>query len=325
MPFFNKSLLQVVPIKWLYNSPQSGPLTAVFNKTTIQGAYFALTAYTFWGILPIYFKSLDHVSPVEILIQRVLWSVVLLLAILFFTRQLDKLIIPRKKLGILFLCAVLLSTNWLIFIFAVVNNNIVETSLGYFINPLLSVFLGMIFLGERLRPLQWLAISIAITGILFQLFYFGAFPWIALSLAFSFGFYGLIRKKLNVHSIAGLTLETMMISPFAILGLIWIYLQGDMKFLQVDLQTDLLLVSAGFMTSFPLLCFAAALTRLSLTASGMFQYIAPSISLLVAVILYDESFGIDRIITFACTWIALLIFTTETIYHHRRKKQRGLA
>ncbi|MBL4679650.1 MAG: EamA family transporter RarD [Pseudomonadales bacterium] len=297
----------------------------MFNKTTIQGAYFALTAYIFWGVLPIYFKSLDHVSPLEILIQRVLWSVVLLLIILFVTKQLDKLIIPRKKLGMLFLCAVLLSTNWLIFIFAILNNNIVETSLGYFINPLFSVFLGMIFLGERLRPLQWLAVFIAMAGILLQLVYFGAFPWIALSLAITFGVYGLIRKKLGIHSIAGLTLETLMISPFAILGLIWIYFQGEMKFLQIDLQTDLLLVSAGFITSIPLLCFAAAITRLSLTASGMFQYIAPSLSLVIAVTLYSEPFGIDRIITFTCIWIALFIFTAETVYHHRRKKQRGLA
>lgn len=297
----------------------------MFNKTTIQGAYFALSAYGIWGVLPIYFKSLDHVSPIEILIQRVLWSVVLLLTILFVTKQLDQLRIPAKKLGMLFLCAVLLSTNWLIFIFAILNDNIIETSLGYFINPLLSVFLGMIFLGERLRPLQWFALLIAMSGILFQLFYFGAFPWVALSLAFSFGFYGLIRKKLNIHSIAGLTLETMMISPFAILGLIWIYIEGEMKFLHVDMQTDLLLASAGIMTSFPLLCFAAAITRLSLTASGMFQYIAPSLSLVVAVLLYDETFGIDRIITFSCIWIALIIFTAETIYHHRRIQQRGLA
>jgi chloramphenicol-sensitive protein RarD len=292
----------------------------VFDRTTLHGAYFALSAYLFWGVMPIYFKWVDHVSPIEILIHRTLWSVVLLLGILFLTKQLDELKIERKKLGMLFLCACLLSTNWLLFIYAVVNDNIVEASLGYFINPLLSVFLGMIFLGERLRPLQWLAISIAISGILFQLLFFGKLPLIALTLAFSFGFYGLIKKKMGLHAIAGLTLETLMICPFAVIGLIWMFTQGEMKFLQGDLNTDILLVAAGLVTCFPLLCFAAAITRLSLTVSGMFQYIAPSVSLLVATVLFDEPFGADRIVTFTCIWIALLLFTSEAVHYHRRKQ-----
>ncbi len=271
----------------------------------------------FWGVVPIYFKWLSHVTAIEILIQRVIWSVVLLFIILAYTGQLAALRIPRKKLALLFVSASLLAVNWLIYIFAIVNSNIVETSLGYFINPLVSVFLGMIFLGERLRPLQWIAIAITSAGIIFQLVFFGAIPWIALTLAFSFGFYGLIRKNLNLPSVAGLALETLMILPFALGGLVWLYQTGDMKFLAVDRQTDLLLIGAGFVTSFPLLCFAAAVTRLSLTAAGMFQYIAPSLSLLVAVVLFNEPFAIDRIVTFACIWLALIIFTSESVYHHR--------
>jgi chloramphenicol-sensitive protein RarD len=290
----------------------------VYEKNTVHGAYFALTAYLFWGIMPIYFKAVAHVSPVEILVQRILWSVVLLVGILIYTKQLSKLKVPKKKLGLLFLSASLLTTNWLIFIYAIVNNNIVETSLGYFINPLLSVLLGMIFLKERLRPLQWIALGAAFCGIAFQLIYFGAIPWVALFLAFSFGFYGLIRKQLNLHSIAGLTLETLMMAPFALLALVWLYLDGDLKFANVDLKTNLLLISAGIVTSFPLLCFAAAITRLSLTTSGMFQYIAPSLSLLIAVYIYNEPFELDRIITFSCIWIALAIFTFESVYYHRR-------
>lgn len=290
----------------------------MFEKNTIHGAYFALTAYLFWGIMPIYFKAIGHVSPVEILVQRILWSVVLLFGILIYKKQLSKLKIPKKKLGLLFLSALLLTSNWLIFIFAIVNNNIVEASLGYFINPLLSVLLGMIFLKERLRPLQWVALSAAFSGIAFQLIYFGAIPWTALSLAFSFGFYGLIRKQLSLHSIAGLALETLIMAPFALLALAWIYLHGDLKFSNVDLQTDLLLIGAGLVTSFPLLCFAAAITRLSLTASGMFQYIAPSVSLMIAVYIYHEPFELDRIVTFSCIWVALIIFTFEALYHHRK-------
>ena len=290
----------------------------MFEKRTVHGAYFALTTFTFWGIVPIYFKLVSHVSPIEILIQRALWSVVLLLAILAYTKQLNELRIPKKKMGILLISSILLAANWLIFIYAIVNGNIVETSLGYFINPLVSVLLGMLFLGERARPLQWLAIIITSGAILFQLMYYGAVPWLALGLAFSFGFYGLIRKNLNLHAVAGLTLEILFMAPFALLGLLWLHQQGDMKFGAMGIGTDLLLVLSGFITSFPLLCYAAAVTRLSLTATGMFQYIAPSLSLVIAITLYSEPFGIDRIITFSCIWIALAIFTCETIYYHRR-------
>jgi len=295
----------------------------VFDKTAIQGAYFALAAYLFWGVMPIYFKAVAHVSAVEILLQRVLWSVVLLVAILVYKKQLYQLKIARNKLGLLFLSALLLSINWLVFIYAVINNNIVEASLGYFINPLLSVFLGMIFLGERLRRLQWLAIAIVICGIGFQLAYFGAIPWIALVLATSFGFYGLIRKKLQLQSIAGLALETLMMAPFALAALLWVYQRGELKFGQVDITTDLLLIAAGFITSFPLLCFAAAINRLSLTAAGMFQYIAPTVALLIAIGLYHEPFGVDRLITFSCIWLALVIFTLETLHHHRKLTAQG--
>jgi chloramphenicol-sensitive protein RarD len=295
----------------------------VFDKSAIQGAYFALAAYLFWGVMPIYFKAIAHVSAVEILLQRVLWSVVLLVGILIYKKQLYQLRISRDKLGLLFLSALLLSINWLVFIYAVLNDNIVEASLGYFINPLLSVFLGMIFLGERLRQLQWLAIAIVFCGISFQLLYFGAIPWIALILAASFGFYGLIRKQLQLQSIAGLALETLMMAPFALAALFWVYQSGELKFGQVDISTDLLLIAAGLITSFPLLCFAAAINRLSLTAAGMFQYIAPSVALLIAVVMYQEPFGVDRLITFSCIWLALVIFTFETLHHHRKLTAQG--
>jgi chloramphenicol-sensitive protein RarD len=296
----------------------------LFEQKSIQGAYFALGAYLFWGVAPVYFKWVSHVSAPEILIQRVIWSVVLLLGILAYTGQLHALRISRKKIALLFVSALLLSTNWLIFIYAIINNNIVETSLGYFINPLVSVFLGMIFLKERLRPLQWIAIAITAAGIMFKLAFFNEIPWMALALAFSFGFYGLIRKNLQLHPVAGLALETLMVLPFAIAGLFWLYQTGDMKFLNLDWQTDLLLVAAGFVTSFPLLCFAAAVARLSLTAAGMFQYIAPSLSLGIAVLIYGEPFGLDRQITFACIWVALILFTVESIHFHQRLSKRGV-
>ncbi len=297
-------------------------LSQMFDKQTLQGAYFALSAYLFWGFVPIYFKFVDQVSPWEILCHRVVWSVFLLIGILAYTRQLGGLKVEAKVVRRLMLSATLLSVNWLVYIYAVVTSNIVETSLGYFINPLVSVFLGMIFLSERLRPMQWIAIIIALSGIAIQLIYYGAVPWIALTLACSFGTYGLLRKNLGLPSVLGLALETLVILPFALLGLLWFYSTGNMAFASVNVQTDVLLVMGGVVTSFPLLCFAAAVTRLSLINIGMFQYIAPSLSLVVAVVMYDEPFGIDRIITFTCIWIALTIFTGETIYYHRRLARR---
>lgn len=290
----------------------------MFEKNTLQGAYFALTAYLFWGVVPIYFKWVDHVSPWEILSHRVIWALVLLLCILTYTGELGKLKVETRQLKVLVATAILLSINWLVFIYAVVNNNIIETSLGYFINPLVSVLLGVLFLKEGLRPLQWLAILIATTGIMVELIMFGSIPWIALTLAFSFGFYGLLRKNLNLHSIAGLTLETMIVAPIGLVYLIWLANSGEMVFAHEALSTDALLMLGGFVTSFPLLCFAAAVTRLSLTSMGMFQYIAPSLSLIVAVFLYDETFGLSRAIMFCCIWIALLISSIETYTYHRR-------
>lgn len=294
----------------------------MFDQTARHGAYFALSAYTFWGVAPIYFKWVSHVSPVEILIQRILWSVVLLLVILAYTGQLKALRIPAKKLALVFVSASLLSGNWLIFIYAIVNDNIIETSLGYFINPLVSVFLGMVFLKERLRPVQWIAIAITGIGIGLQLTLFGEVPWLALSLAFSFGFYGLIRKHLSLPAVAGLALETLMVLPLALLGLVWLFNTGDMKFFYSGWQTNLLLVAAGFVTTFPLLCFNAAVTRLSLTAAGMFQYIAPSLSLLLAIFLYDEPFTADRQLAFGCIWFALVLFTAESLQYHRKLTRR---
>lgn len=292
-------------------------MTQQAHSETVKGVYFALTAYAFWGLVPVYFKWVDQVSPWEILSHRIIWAVVLLLAILAYTRQLQMLRIPMDRLPRLFATAALLSINWLVFIYAVINNNISETSLGYFINPLVSVFLGMIFLGERLRPLQWIAIVIAGSGILVQLLLFGQIPWLALALAFSFGFYGLLRKNLNMHPIAGLAIETLIVMPFALAYLIWAGMLGILTFGD-NLSIDLLLILGGFVTSFPLLCFNAAVTRLSLTAIGMFQYIAPSMSLILAVLYYGEPFGRESLLTFGCIWTALIIFTAEAYRHHKK-------
>jgi len=294
----------------------------MFEKKSLHGAYFATSAFAFWGVAPIYFKWVGHVSPLEIVSHRVIWSVILLGIIISVTKSWATLRISRRQLITLVVTSLLLSVNWLIFIYAILYNNIVETSLGYFINPLVSVLLGMIFLQERLRPLQWIAVSIAAAGIAYQLVFFGKVPLIALSLAFSFGIYGLVRKNLALPSVTGLMLETLILCPLALGYLGWLTFNGTLQFASVDLMTDLLLMAGGFVTSFPLLCFAAAVTRLSLTAAGMFQYIAPSISLVIALWLYDEPFGTERMITFVCIWVALLIFSAETLHFHRRRSRQ---
>ena len=212
----------------------------------------------------------------------------------------------------------LLACNWLIFVFAVLNDQIIDTSLGYFINPLVSVFLGIFFLGERLRPLQWLALSIAFLGVMIQLVVLGHLPLISLALAFSFGFYGLIRKNLNLPAVSGLALETLIILPFALGYLVWQQARGALAFSNLSLETDLLLVLGGVVTSLPLLFFAGAVTRLSLTTVGIFQYLAPSLTLLLAVFYFEEPFNRVQFATFFCVWVSIVIFTTESLGYHRK-------
>ena len=292
--------------------------SAMFDRQTRQGGYFALAAYCIWGVAPIYFKLVGHVQPLEIIAHRVTWSAILLMAVLALSGKLGELRLPLKSLGWLLLSAMLLACNWLIFVFAVLNDQIIDTSLGYFINPLVSVFLGIFFLGERLRPLQWLALSIAFLGVMIQLVVLGHLPLISLALAFSFGFYGLIRKNLNLPAVSGLALETLIILPFALGYLMWQQAQGALAFSNLSLETDLLLVLGGVVTSLPLLFFAGAVTRLSLTTVGIFQYLAPSLTLLLAVFYFEEPFNRVQFATFFCVWVSIVIFTTESLGYHRK-------
>ena len=292
--------------------------STMFDRQTRQGGYFALAAYCIWGVAPIYFKLVGHVQPLEIIAHRVTWSAILLMAVLALSGKLGELRLPIKSLGWLLLSAMLLACNWLIFVFAVLNDQIIDTSLGYFINPLVSVFLGIFFLGERLRPLQWLALSIAFLGVMIQLVVLGHLPLISLALAFSFGFYGLIRKNLNLPAVSGLALETLIILPFALGYLVWQQAQGALAFSNLSLETDLLLVLGGVVTSLPLLFFAGAVTRLSLTTVGIFQYLAPSLTLLLAVFYFEEPFNRVQFATFFCVWVSIVIFTTESLGYHRK-------
>ncbi|MEH6579992.1 MAG: EamA family transporter RarD [Amphritea sp.] len=291
-----------------------------------KGVYFAIAAYGMWGLVPIYFKALEHVSSLEVLAHRVIWSVALLTLVLAVGsrwRKLMPLLKQPKIVGALTLTAVIVSVNWLVFIWAVSQGRILETSLGYFINPLVSVFLGMLFLQERLRPGQWMAILFAAFGVGYQLFLLGNLPWVALVLAFSFGFYGLLRKQIPVDAVSGLFIETLLLLPVAGIYLFWLAQQGQLQFFNEGTSSALLLLAAGIVTSLPLLCFTAAARRLSLTLIGLLQYIGPSITFFLAVFYYHEPMDSNRMITFLFIWAALVIITIEGVMVQQRKRVKN--
>jgi chloramphenicol-sensitive protein RarD len=296
-------------------------------KQTRQGILLALTAYFIWGIAPVYFKFINYVPATEILTHRVIWSFFFMLALITVCRQwplVKRACQNRKKILTLALSAVLIGGNWLLYIWAVNNHHMLEASLGYFINPLVNVVLGMLFLAERFRRMQWLAVLLATCGVLVQLWTFGSLPVIGLGLAFSFAFYGLLRKKIAVDAQTGMLFETLWLLPIA-----GIYLFGiaDSTTSHMGLNPwslNLMLIAAGIITTVPLLCFTAAATRLRLSTLGFFQYLGPTLMFLLAVTLYDEVVTEDKLITFGFIWAALALFIADAIYTQRRTKMKSL-
>lgn len=288
----------------------------MITPDTKQGVLFAITAYCFWGLIPLFFKALGAAGPGEILAHRIIWSVIILAALLKLLGKFDDFLATLKslrRLAPLALSSFLISVNWLIFIWAINSERILETSLGYYINPLVSVFLATMVLKEKLSKLQLIAIAIAGIGVLNQLLLFGQTPWVALTLAFSFGGYGLVRKKINVDPFVGLAVETSLLLPISVVYLVVLQSSGEGVFLQRDLTLDSLLVLSGAVTAFPLIVFAAAARRLTLTALGLFQYIAPSVSFMLAIFLYAEPFGLPEVITFVLIWMALAVFCIDSL------------
>jgi chloramphenicol-sensitive protein RarD len=291
------------------------------------GAFFAFAAYTIWGISPLYFHWLAHVGALEIVVFRVIWAAILLAALIVVTGggpRLIAAITDRRTLARLAVTGVLVGANWLIFIYAVVAGRVVEASLGYFINPLVSLVLGMVFLGERMRPLQWLAVGCATLGVANEIVRFGEVPYLALALALSFGFYGLLRKRLGTDPFTGLTVETWLLLPLAIGWLAWTTATGPGG-LARPLAEHGLLFLAGPITMVPLLCFAAAAARLALGTLGFFQYIAPSLQLVLAVMVFGEVFHAVQWLTFVPIWIGLALFSVHALHERRRQRLAQLA
>ena len=289
------------------------------------GQIYAVLAFLFWGaIAPIYFKQVASVDPVEVLIHRVLWSFLLLIPLLFLTKQIHifkTLIRDFKKIKYLVISTFFISLNWLVFIWAVSNNKIMETALGYYINPLVNVLLGYLFFSERMTKNQYIAIFIAFLAVLYQVIALGEIPIVSLILAFSFAFYGMIRKKVNIGSIVGLFVETLILAPFALIYLYYIISNNTISFLNQSINSweyiSLMLSLGGAITIIPLLLFNGAATRMRLTTLGFFQYIGPSCAFLLALFVYHEEFNFDKLISFSLIWFALVIFSLDSLKKKR--------
>ncbi|MGL5840971.1 MAG: EamA family transporter RarD [Aeromonas hydrophila] len=288
-----------------------------------QGVIYALCAYTLWGLAPIYFKTIAAVPAAEILTHRMIWSCALLMVLTLLGRQWHKVqavLRQPKVLLTLAFTSITVGGNWLLFIWAINNGHMLDASLGYYINPLFNVLLGMLFLSEKLRRLQWWAVGLAAIGVVIQIIAFGSLPWIALVLASSFAIYGLIRKKLALDALTGLLIETLIMLPPAAIYL-WGFADSPTSHLtQNDWHLNLLLIAAGAVTTAPLLCFTAAATRLKLSTLGFFQYIGPSLMFILAVTLYGEALALDKMITFAFIWSALVLFSLDGLRSGKRRQ-----
>lgn len=307
--------------------PVQGELLMSLTREQKIGGAFAATAYTLWGIAPLYFKQIDEVPAQEILLHRIVWSFLLLAIVLTVLQQWPKVVAvlrQPKMVAAMLGTALLLAGNWGLFIWAVNNQHMLDASLGYYINPLLNILLGMVFLGERLRPLQWTAVALAFGGVLLQLIHYGSLPWIALVLAGSFALYGLFRKKLATDAISGLFIESLLLMPLAL----WYWLQfADSPYanlLENPLQLNLWLVAAGVVTTVPLLCFIAAAKRLQLSTLGFFQYIGPSFMFVFGVFIYGEALDPSKLLTFGVIWTALLLYSVDAWWHLRRPRQAAV-
>ena len=275
------------------------------------GVFAALATYTIWGVLPLFFKLLEHVNPVGVVANRILCSLFFVMAILYFRHQFGEVRVALKdRRTVLLMCvsAVLIAANWLIFVWAAGNNHVLEVSFGYFINPLVSVAIGMVLLSEKLSRTQALAIAIAVVAIAIQAVGLGSVPWVSLALALTFAFYGYVRKTVDVGSAAGLAIETLVLIPISAAYILYL-LTGPAPDFYADPTTTLFLVMTGPMTAVPLVMFAFAARQLRLSTIGMFQYIAPSLQFAVAVFVFGEDLSPARLASFALIWVSLAVFS----------------
>lgn len=297
-----------------------------------SGVLWAVTAYLIWGVLPVYWKSLAYVSSMEILLGRIVWAFILTLLLILLLRNgpdlwhdLKTLWRTQKSFWSLFAASILISGNWFIYIWAVNEGYLVQTSLGYYMNPLVSVLLGIIFLKEKLTSAQKIAFLLAVIGVTVLTISYGKFPWIAFLLAISFAVYGLVKKQIALDALRGLTIETFFITPIALVFYISLFLKGEAAFLHIDLKTDVLLIFTGVVTALPLVLFAKGAQRMPLYMVGFLQYIAPTIMLFLGVVVYGETFGKTELLAFSFIWLALILFTVSKVLEVLKNKNERLS
>ena len=288
-----------------------------------RGLLLGVAAYTLWGAFPLYWVLLEPAGALEILAHRILWSLVtmgVIVVLLRRTTQLRALFRDRRVFALLAVGAAVITVNWATYIWGVNNGRVVEASLGYFINPLVTVLMGVFILGERLRPLQWGAMAVAGTAVAVLALDYGRLPWVALVLAFSFGTYGLAKKTANVGATESLTLETMLLAPLAAAYIAWLVATGQSNFGSHGTGHALLFTTTGIVTAIPLICFGGAAIRVSMVTLGLLQYLAPILQFALGVLWFHEDMPPGRWAGFILVWIALAIFTVEAIHHHRRRQ-----
>lgn len=287
-----------------------------------RGLLLGVAAYVLWGLFPLYWPLLEPAGAIEILAHRVIWSCLTMLLLVVLVRrtpQLREIWRVRRVRVLLTLAAAVISVNWATYIWGVNNGRVVETSLGYFINPLVTVMMGVLILRERLRPLQWVAMGIATGAVVVLTFDYGRLPYVALVLAFTFGSYGLCKKTANVGAVESLTFETAVIAPVALTYVVWLGAAGSSSFGSHGSGHALLFVTTGIVTAVPLICFGAAATRVSMVSLGLLQYLAPILQFGLGVFWFHEDMPAGRWVGFVLVWIALAIFTVEAINHRRRQ------
>jgi len=290
------------------------------GQESLSGVMCAASAFLIWGLSPMYWKVLRQIPALEIIMHRVIWSFLFLIILLVFLRYGNEFTASLKKprtFAILIPTTILLGCNWFIYIWAVNNDHVLQASLGYFINPLINILLGLIFLRERLRRLQTVSLILAFVSVLYLTFQYGEFPWIALSLAFAFGFYGLIRKVAPISALVGLSVEMLLLSGPALGYILFLYIRGVGAIFHISVRIDLFLVGTAFLTAFPLLLFTLGTKRLHLSTVGFLQYIAPTSMFLLGVFLYNEPLSSAQIFAFVLIWIALFIYSVDAARYYR--------
>jgi chloramphenicol-sensitive protein RarD len=294
------------------------------DKSTHQpvfGAVFGAAAFLIWGISPLYWKTLTAVPAMEIIAHRVVWSFLLLMPLILLRKRwkdFTSVLTTWRSVAILIVTSLFVSCNWLVYIWAVNNGFLLQASLGYYINPLVNILLGTVFLKERLRGFQVLAVVLAGAGVFYLSIFYGQFPWVACILAFTFGLYGLIRKIITAGSLVGLTMETLLLSAPALGYLIYLHSDGSASFLNGSLKIDLLLMGTSVLTALPLLLFAMSARRVKLTTLGFLQYIAPTCMFGMAVFIFLEPFQMEQLVSFILIWSALAVYSTDSVAHFHK-------